>query len=250
MAMTVQCTACSTSFPVDPGKVPPGGVRARCSACGSIFRVERPSEPSEPAPRAVAPEGPAPGEAGPDAVGGAAVDDWVVEREPEVDASEIHVQRLDTVEEGIRTAQDTLGGGGAAAGEAPAPGAPEAGGTGTTLTPEPPPPAAGTPGEAAPAEGTPSEAVRPPAKGFTFGKRDPHEKASRLARVLVSDMVAYNRERHERALGQGTLREDFEDEIKKSWEEYIDQVGEDVAESTTFFNDALNEILARGRQVF
>ena len=260
MAMTVQCTSCSTSFPVDPAKVPPGGVRARCSACGSIFRVERPAEPSEPAPRAVEPEGDegltsffggstaaAPetaqeeGEAaGSEAVGGAAVDDWVLERDPEVDASQVDVQRLDTVEEGMRHAQDAFAG--PAAGEAPVPGAPEAGGAGTTFTPEAPSPAPGTPGEAA--------GGAAPAQGFTFGKRDPKEKASRLARVLVSDMVAYNRDRHQRALEQGSLEEDFQDEIKKSWEEYVEQVGKDVAESTTYFNDALNEILARGQRVF
>ncbi|MBW3533717.1 MAG: zinc-ribbon domain-containing protein [Gemmatimonadetes bacterium] len=272
MPMTVQCTTCSTSFPVDPAKVPPGGVRARCSSCGAIFRVERSAEPAEPAPRSAESDAglrvdassagagsastSAPGRAnrpaeedsafGSDAVGGAAVDDWVVEREPEVDASGLNVQRLDTVEEGTRNQQDTLAGGAArpTAGEAPAPGTPEAGGAGTTLTPEAPTPAVGTPGEASPP--TPSA----PTQGFTFGKRDPKEKASRLARVLVSDMVTYNSERHQRALRQGTLKEDFEDEIKKSWDEYVDQVGSEVAESTTFFNDALNQILARGQQVF
>ena len=40
---------------------------------------------------------------------------------------------------------------------------------------------------------------------FTFGKRDPKDKARRLARVLVSDMIMYNPERHERALASGTL---------------------------------------------
>jgi translation initiation factor IF-2 len=104
-------------------------------------------------------------------------------------------------------------------------------------SPPPPPP---PPPPAAPA----------PPKAFTFGRRDPHEKASRLARVLVSDIITYNPERHQRALDGGTLKADFEDEIKKSWGEYVDQVGKELAESTQYFNEALNEILARGQRVF
>ena len=42
----------------------------------------------------------------------------------------------------------------------------------------------------------------------------------------------------------------FEEEIRKSWEEYADQVGKDVADSTPYFKEALNEILAGGRQIF
>ena len=39
-------------------------------------------------------------------------------------------------------------------------------------------------------------------------------------------------------------------EIKKSWEEYVDQVGEETANSTSYFNDALNELLADGEKMF
>lgn len=104
-----------------------------------------------------------------------------------------------------------------------------------------------------PDEGTVPETVSAPSEpptGFQFGKRDPHEKAQRLARVLVSDMIMYNPERHGRALDGGTLKEDFEDEIQKSWDEYVEQVGEEIARSTSYFSDALNEILARGEPMF
>jgi len=94
-----------------------------------------------------------------------------------------------------------------------------------------------------------SETAEPPAT-FQFGKRDPQEKAQRLARVLVSDMIMYNPERHDRALAGGTLRDDFDDEIKRSWEEYITQIGEEIALATPYFTDALNDILAKGEQVF
>ena len=48
----------------------------------------------------------------------------------------------------------------------------------------------------------------------------------------------------------GTLKQLFEEEIKKSWEEYSEQVGRDVAESSSHFRDALNEILADGKSIF
>ena len=42
----------------------------------------------------------------------------------------------------------------------------------------------------------------------------------------------------------------FEEEIRKSWEEYSEQVGGELASSTSYFRDALNEILADGQQIF
>ncbi len=68
--------------------------------------------------------------------------------------------------------------------------------------------------------------------------------------MLVSDSILYNPDRHQRALGEGRIREEFEDEIQKSWNEYVEQVGEEIANSTDFFNEALNEILAKGQRVF
>jgi predicted Zn finger-like uncharacterized protein len=37
--MNVSCPQCSTVYRVDPAKVPEGGVRARCSACGGVIPV-------------------------------------------------------------------------------------------------------------------------------------------------------------------------------------------------------------------
>jgi hypothetical protein len=100
-----------------------------------------------------------------------------------------------------------------------------------------------------PAEVSPGP-TRKPVGGFTFGKRDPDDKARRLARVLVSDMIMYNPERHEQALSGGTLKEDFEEEITKSWKEYVEQVGGEMAAGTTYWTDALNEVLAKGQPIF
>lgn len=79
---------------------------------------------------------------------------------------------------------------------------------------------------------------------------DPHRRATRLARALVSDIVVYHPDRRARSLRQGTLRQEFRDEIRKSWEEYANQVGGDFARETTYFRDALNELLANGQNIF
>jgi hypothetical protein len=83
-----------------------------------------------------------------------------------------------------------------------------------------------------------------------FLSQDPRQKARRLARALVSDIAVYHAERRREALRGGRLKEAFAEEIKKSWEEYTVQVGKELAESTPFFTEALNEILAEGQAVF
>ncbi|MDX2183116.1 MAG: hypothetical protein SFW08_03935 [Gemmatimonadaceae bacterium] len=116
----------------------------------------------------------------------------------------------------------------------------------------PSPPAAVTPpappaAPARPAAATPAEGKRPI---NPFLANDPNAKAKRLARALISDLVVYHPQRREEGLKNGTLRQLFDEEIKKSYEEYVDQLGKEFAESTTHFNDALNEILANGQKVF
>lgn len=83
-----------------------------------------------------------------------------------------------------------------------------------------------------------------------FGTRDPSARAHRIARAIVSDIVAYHSKKRTESLSKGTLRQDFKDEIMKSWEEYVAQVGNDLAKSTPFFRNALNDILAAGQQIF
>lgn len=75
-------------------------------------------------------------------------------------------------------------------------------------------------------------------------------RARRLARVLVSDILCYNREKRDRALLDGNLMAVLGDEIKKSWELYKQKVGPELAGSTNYFKEALNEILADGQNLF
>ena len=287
MILTVDCSACSTSFPVDPRKVPAEGVYARCSVCEEVFFVEvatpveelapdlvpevvpeltpevappaAPELAQEDEPSSVASEPsyhistPEPLSVPDSPVESAETDDWVFEVDPEVDSSVPEMERLDTVEEGLRAVREE-------GQSSPEPEAeePEPEPAPSTAAEEPPPvevPAPEPVAEVAPPPPPPSPdpptpEPEAPAQGFKFGRRDPHEKASRLARVLVSDMIAYNPDRHQKALDGGTLKEDFEEEIEKSMAEYVEQVGKELAESTDYFEKALNEILARGQENF
>ena len=250
MAITVTCPSCSSSFPVDPAKVPEGGVNARCSSCGDIFRIEKPVE-AEPLPTLenITAVEPAP-----------AVESTPAEQETAPPPAEPPALPEEPVAEAMEHAPEPA----ADPFAQPAPFEQAPVEEATPALPEPEvadelPPveeAESLPAPEAPAEPEAAEAVAetsaPAVQGFTFGKRDPTDKAKRLARVLVSDMIMYNAERHQTALAQGTLQQDFEEEIDKSWKEFVEQVGEELAnnEGRGFWKDALNDILAKGEQVF
>jgi predicted Zn finger-like uncharacterized protein len=228
--MNVTCPGCSTVFRVDPAKVPAGGVRARCSVCRAVFRVEAdavevPAAAPAPAPATIAP--PAPARSAPPApsapVAPPRVSDHAVASPPFVVPP-------------------------------PAPARPAA----TTFPPPAPAPSAGAPHVRPPfssrpvsiATPTAPRAASPRPSANPFLSKDPGQKARRLARALVSDIVVYHPEKRLEGLRHGTLKQIFEEEIKKSWEEYAGQVGRELAESTTHFNDALNEILGDGSKIF
>lgn len=106
---------------------------------------------------------------------------------------------------------------------------------------------------------TPTPDMTPSTSGSTGTERrpinpflanDPNARARRLARALVSDMIAYHPAKREEGLRAGSLKQLFREEIRKSYEEYVDQVGQELAESTTHFQDALNDVLADGKKIF
>lgn len=76
------------------------------------------------------------------------------------------------------------------------------------------------------------------------------ERAKRLARVFVSDILVYNQEKRDRGLAGGDLMTVLGSEIKKAWEAYKEKIGSEVSESSEYFRTALNDILADGQQIF
>ena len=208
--MNVSCPQCKTVFRVDPRKVPAEGVRARCSVCGGVFEVVSEKQQLELAAVAV-PAAPEP------AVIDEAAGSTALPAEPITEPVQVAAEAEPEAAEPERVGAEV---------EAEAA--------------EPPPEAPA----AAPAEAPSGIAA------FPFGKPDQEARARRLARALISDLAAYHPERQEQGLKEGRLKELFQDDLRKSWQEYADQVGLDVAKSTPYFRDALNEILAKGKRVF
>lgn len=222
--MNVTCTHCSTVFRVDPAKVPAGGVRVRCSICRGVFDVAGTAAAASAAPASAAVSTPAaaPVSTAPAPASAAA---------PAASPSPVPAP---------------------APAPAPTPSPAPTAAPAPTPSPAPAPAPRPTPAPAAAAPSVPAPAPAAPTRsgGFAFGSNDPGAKARRLARALVSDIVTYHPERRDKSLADGTIKREFMEEIKKSWEEYVGQVGADTARSTPHFRDALNDILAKGQTVF
>ena len=279
--MNVTCPNCATIYRVDPAKVPEGGVRARCSVCSAVFAVKRegeqevPSPPrpaakeagptspaSSPQPVADAPRPPAPPSVTPRPAAPAAAGPAGFPPRPAGPQKPAA---------GIASSAAAPASGAAPGRPIPAPPATRAAPSSPPASAAPPPPSAPRPAPipaqtappAAPKPATPPPALSPaspprpssPAQAGArpqnpFLSQDPALKAKRLARALISDMVVYHPGKRQEGLRDGNLKELFEEEIKKSWEEYAEQVGREIADSTGYFREALNEILAGGRQIF
>jgi len=283
--MNVSCPDCRSIFRVDPAKVPPSGVRARCSVCGGVISIPAPTGQSTPVtgsprvsgaefasqarPRAT-PQGqdawdPPPfGSAGQRAPGAPPVQRQAAPPAP----------RAAENPAAARPRPESMGRASVAATATPP--SPSAGLPEFTPPPAVPPftppgsqsfsvPAAppfipsgarpvtpprtqGPPPSAAPFTADAGGGARRPLNPFL--SKDPNQRAKRLARALVSDIITYHPAKHAEGLRDGTLKQLFREEIKKSFEEYIAQVGQQLAESTTYFQEALNEVLGAGKKIF
>jgi predicted Zn finger-like uncharacterized protein len=275
--MNVTCPNCATVYRVDPAKVPEAGVRARCAVCSAVFAVNR----EERGAGALASAGPAPVASA--HAGTAPVAEPPAARVPPPAPAAQAAPTPPPVRPAPAPTPVTASPSAPAPSPAPTsapsasprpvappasrPMSPPVAPAPSGLAPRPAAPAAQRPmspippvplPSATPATPPPSAPARPgPAATGPGGRpanpflsQDPSAKARRLARALVSDIVVYHPAKRQEGIRDGNLRELFEEEIKKSWEEYTEQVGREVAESTGYFREALNEILAGGRQVF
>ncbi|NLP04818.1 hypothetical protein GX411_02550 [Candidatus Fermentibacteria bacterium] len=75
-------------------------------------------------------------------------------------------------------------------------------------------------------------------------------RARRLARVLASDMVVYNKETVDKARREGNLAEVMCAEIDRSWQLWKSRFPEEAVNRSDLFRDALREILAAGSDDF
>ena len=77
--------------------------------------------------------------------------------------------------------------------------------------------------------------------------RDPHERAKRLARLIVSDIIIYNQDKIVEGIKQDTLFDLLKEDIEVGRAYYEKNIDPAVAEQSDYFNHALVDILIRGR---
>lgn len=236
--MKVRCPSCRTLYRLDPAPEPVGERTARCGRCAEVFRIADHIEvETAQAPAAVeAAHIPEP------VVEDSAVEVGAsMEEAPAPEASTVEGEVEDPMIETAPQEAPAMAEAAVFAGS----GEEDEGESGTAVAPE-----SGEAVEAPAAESVQSSAEAAPSSFRFFGPQDPHQRARHLARALVSDIVAYYPDRIEKSRAEGTLREEFKEEVLKSWEEFVLQVGADFARETNHFQDALNDILAQGEKVF
>ena len=286
--MNVSCPDCRSIFRVDPAKVPPSGVRARCSVCGGVISIPAPTGQNTPPtgiPQAGGSNTPSGNQPRPRATPQAS-DSWdpapysgSAQRTPAAPpprpaappptpprTAEMPAAprpRPESVERSSVAATATPPSPSAGLPEFTTPPAapPFASPTPAPFTaPSAPPFVPGTSRAPTPPRTQPPPSPAPPSTAASDGgarrplnpflSKDPNQRAKRLARALVSDIITYHPAKHAEGLRDGTLKQLFREEIKKSFEEYIAQVGQQLAESTTYFQEALNEVLGAGKKIF
>ncbi len=79
---------------------------------------------------------------------------------------------------------------------------------------------------------------------------DSFVRAARLARVLASDMLIYNREVVDRARTEGNRAQVLESEILRSWQLWKSRFPDESEARPDLFREALTDILASGDEFF
>ena len=261
--MQVACSSCNTRYTIADDKIPAHGARVRCRKCQTVFQVERPAAPT-PAPLPLippTPEGTVPAPAppptparpapsmtppAPPAPSAPAGNPFMPSAAEPVGPPEVE-RFTPAFAAGAQAVADAKSMAPQAEPMPPLPTPPSP----FQEAPAPAPPA--PPAHAAPAQPRPVSPYSPSAgipEGLPEAERLKHERARRFARVLASDIAIYNKEKRDRGVKDGNLVAVLGYEIKKSWEVYKERVTPELANSTPYFRDALNEMLAEGKKVF
>jgi predicted Zn finger-like uncharacterized protein len=251
--VVVRCTACQATYRLDHS-VPAAGLRVRCPGCGHVFRVR--ATESAPADPIVAPApAPAPPLAAPPAAPPVPPSEEFVGLERSAPPPAAHRRPAAPGRAGTPRTPP-----GRASAPPATPAVPRAQwnaertvdleGAATETRPAPQletPPF--QPGRKAAAP-VPVAVATPEAPAPAPADTERQERARRLARVLVSDILVYNQEVRDRAMREGNLATALAGEVNKAWELYKSKVDPTVLRNTAYFKDALNEILAGGQKIF
>lgn len=74
-----------------------------------------------------------------------------------------------------------------------------------------------------------------------------HERARRLARIIVSDIVLYNQKKVEEGVREGTFRDVLREEISEGFSLYERRIPEEVRAGTSYLEEAIAAFLERER---
>ncbi len=77
-------------------------------------------------------------------------------------------------------------------------------------------------------------------------QRDPHERAQRLARLIVGEIVLYHKDKIVEAIKNDCLFEDLQGELEEARAYYEKNVDPSVRTQTGYFDQAIVDILVRG----
>ena len=77
--------------------------------------------------------------------------------------------------------------------------------------------------------------------------KDPHERAKRMARLIVGDLVLYNKEKSAEGIRDDTLFDVLEHELREGKEYYEKNVDPKIRAESDYFNQAIVDILIKGR---
>jgi hypothetical protein len=79
------------------------------------------------------------------------------------------------------------------------------------------------------------------------GRFDPHERAQRLARIIMGEIALYHKEKIVEAIKNDSLFEDLEHELEEGRKYYEKNVDPSVQAQTDYFDRAVVDILVKGQ---
>lgn len=251
--MTLECSQCHARYSIDDALIPPQGARVKCRKCASLISVPPPAMEPAPQDRELIPP--------PSSTLKTKESNFIRRNDPSSPASlatdsgfersgpPAHFGAPPSFAENLPSLSTGSDFTTTAPAQSPA--------SAAAVAPVPEPVEAPTPSAPFSQPGLPvlqQPASAPPSTSIPSGlqpeERSKHEKARRLARVLASDIAIYNREKRDRGIKDGNLVAVLGYEIKKSWDIYKERVGTEFANSTPYFREALNEMLAEGNKIF
>ena len=102
--------------------------------------------------------------------------------------------------------------------------------------------------EARKPEPRPEPKPEPPVQTAAPRQSPAHEKAKRLARLIVSDIVLYNQAAVEEGVRNNTFSELLAHDIQEARTLYAQRVSEEVRNSTSYLEEAFSELIARKKR--